>query len=253
MEVSFDCTQCGKCCHDLKLPLSVAEAVTWLARGHQVQLLCEAVPWPAEPDPQDRQAAYKRRRSFEVVSGSMPVRVIVTLAASFPGACPNLGSDMRCGIYEERPRVCRIYPAEINPFVPFVQSAKVCPPQAWEAHLPPLLRGGVIVDAVTRSLVEQSRDASVDDVGTKARLCELLGIGAAALANEGFVVHSPGNEAMTGALAGALRAGAREPNAESNWLFVSANASTLAALLEIGAMAARPADAAVEFLDFAAA
>ena len=222
------------------------------ARGQEVQLLCEAIPWPSEPSPQDRQAAYKRRRSFEVVSGSMPVRVVVTLAASFRGACPHLGSDMRCGIYEARPRVCRIYPAEMNPFVPLVRSAKACPPEAWDPHRPPLLRGGVIVDTVTRSLIAQSRDASEGDVGTKARLCELLGIRAAALANEGFVVHSPGNEALARALGVALRSETQGPEAEQGWLFVSANDSTLAALTDIGALCARPVDAAVEFLDFAA-
>jgi hypothetical protein len=49
MDIDFDCTMCGKCCHDLRLPLTVTEAIAWLERGNDVQILCEALPWPEEP------------------------------------------------------------------------------------------------------------------------------------------------------------------------------------------------------------
>ena len=42
MDVHFDCTQCGNCCRDLKLPLTVLEAMDWLTDGHSVQIICEA-------------------------------------------------------------------------------------------------------------------------------------------------------------------------------------------------------------------
>jgi hypothetical protein len=32
---TFNCTACGQCCHNLKLPLGIAEAVDWLRRGGQ--------------------------------------------------------------------------------------------------------------------------------------------------------------------------------------------------------------------------
>lgn len=36
MSLNFECTQCGRCCRDLKLPLTVPEAVAWLEDGHAV-------------------------------------------------------------------------------------------------------------------------------------------------------------------------------------------------------------------------
>src|ERR1700693_384857 len=113
VELHFGCTKCGKCCHDLKLPLTVSEAIIWLAEGSEVQIICEAVPWPAEPAADDQKAAHRRRRSFAASSGAPPTRVFRMLAAHFSGACPNLLADMRCAIYERRPLVCRNYPAEI--------------------------------------------------------------------------------------------------------------------------------------------
>jgi Fe-S-cluster containining protein len=110
--------------------LTAAEAVEWLTDGHQVQLICDASPWPEEPPADDHNAAHRRRRSFAVMSGSMPARVVVILVANLAGACPNLMADMRCGIYERRPLVCRIYPAEINPFVQLEPQKKACPPEA---------------------------------------------------------------------------------------------------------------------------
>ncbi|MDB6084618.1 MAG: hypothetical protein JWN43_2499, partial [Gammaproteobacteria bacterium] len=136
MSVHFECTQCGKCCRDLKLPLTAAEAVQWLGSGHQVQIICDALPWVEElpPDhPDGQRAAHRKRRSFGVMSGTVPTRVVVILAANLAGACPNLMADMRCAIYERRPLVCRIYPAEINPFVVLEPEKKACPPEAWDA------------------------------------------------------------------------------------------------------------------------
>jgi len=191
MNLHFDCTQCGKCCHDLKLPLTIDEAMAWAGRGGQVQLLCEAIPWIEQPAADDRQALYKAERSFPASSGSLSIRVVVILVAAFSGACPYLGADKRCGIYFERPAVCRIYPAEINPFVQIAPENKACPPEAWSEDQPLFLLDDTLVDADLRALIDVARKAAVTEVEARQRLCLALGINVASLANEGFVIHTP--------------------------------------------------------------
>jgi Fe-S-cluster containining protein len=252
MDIDFECTMCGKCCHDLRLPLTVAEALAWLGRGNEVQILCEALPWPEEPAADNLQAAHKRRRSFAAMSGSLPTRIVVILTGAFAGPCPNLQADMRCGIYEERPLVCRIYPAEINPFIQLEPAAKGCPPEAWTPGLAPLMRGGQLVDATTVELIQKSRAADAQDAVAKQRLCALLGVDVAALANEGFVVHTPKREALLAALE---RVGAQadglgvaqgveaiaaesESGALPSWRFVSNRRATVNTLESVGALSA---------------
>ena len=64
MDIHFGCTQCGKCCRDTKVPLTVAEAIKWLNRGDEVQLLCEAPRgrkrWTANHEPLISNAAPSR-------------------------------------------------------------------------------------------------------------------------------------------------------------------------------------------------
>jgi len=203
MELHFGCTQCGKCCRDTKVPLSVAEAVEWLNRGDEVQLLCEASPWPEALDG-DSRAAHFKRRSFAVMSGSMPTRVVVMLVANVVGACPNLLSDMRCGIYEDRPLVCRIYPAEINPFVALKRENKECPPEAWTEDLPLLQRGGVLTDNVISRDIEKSRAADIFDAELKGRLCRALNVAHAALVHEAVLVYSPNTQTLLSALSSTI-------------------------------------------------
>lgn len=234
MDIDFDCTLCGKCCRDLKLPLTVQEAIAWLEDGHEVQILCEAVPWPQEPAEDDGPAQHKRRRSFPAVSGDLPIRVVVILAAPFDGPCPNLQPDFRCGIYTRRPLVCRIYPAEINPFVRLHPAYKNCPPEAWAPGRPPLLRQGVMVDAQLQGLIEQSRRTDVEDVPTKERLCTALDLTTAALANEGLVVHSPEREALLDGLRQAQREGDRHA-IPRHWRLVSNQRATREAQAAAGA------------------
>jgi Fe-S-cluster containining protein len=235
MNINFECTLCGKCCHNLKVPLTVTEAMDWLTDGNDVQILCEAAPWPIEPSADDRHAAHKKRRSFAAMSGSLPTRVTVILAAMFSGACPNLQADMRCGIYQRRPLVCRIYPAEINPFVELLTANKACPPEAWTADRPPLLQDGMLVDAQTQALIQQSRDTDAGDVHTKEILCASLQIDATALANEGFVVYSPGRTVLLEK----LRQAVKEPDRlvpPAAWRYISNRRSTLDILASIGAV-----------------
>ncbi|MGG1948884.1 YkgJ family cysteine cluster protein [Trinickia sp. NRRL B-1857] len=240
-DVDFACTQCAKCCHDLRLPLTIDEAIEWLARGGAVEILCEAMPWLAEPPKHDIGAAHKRRRSFAASSGELPIRVIAILTAAFAGPCPNLQNDNRCGIYAERPLVCRIYPAEINPSVVFDSSHKACPSEAWATGLPPLVRAGRLVDARTVELIERSRETDANEVPLKAQLCRALGIDRAAISNEGFVVYSPPADRLLEALqaarqrASAASVSPRLDASESRWRLVSNRTASVAALAAVGA------------------
>ena len=255
MDIDFECTTCGKCCHDLRLPLTVTEAVAWLERGNDVQILCEALPWPEEPPAENLQAAHKRRRSFTAMSGSLPTRVVVTLAGAYVGPCPNLQPDMRCGIYEQRPLVCRIYPAEINPFIELVPTHKACPPDAWTPELPPLLRANKLVDEGILVLIQQSRDADANDRPLKQQVCSLLGIDQAAISNEGFVAHSPDRFDLLAALHRARDERGMTMRSPM-WSFVSNRRTTVDALMSIGAVASlvnANSTAGFEYLGFFAA
>jgi Fe-S-cluster containining protein len=241
LDVDFACTQCAKCCHDLRLPLTIDEAIQWLVRGGVVEVLCEAMPWLAEPPPHHAGAAHQRRRSFAASSGELPIRVIAILAAAFAGPCPNLRGDDRCGIYTERPLVCRIYPAEINPSVVFDSRHKACPSEAWSTGFPPLMRAGRLVDARTIELIERFRETDENAAPQKAQLCRVLGIDRAAISNEGFAVHSP----QSGRLLDALRAVRRQAaqgsistglgTSEARWRLVSNRTASVAALAAVGA------------------
>jgi Fe-S-cluster containining protein len=238
VDLHFECTQCGKCCRDLKLPLTVSEAREWLRDGHAVQLLCDAVPWPREPEAADLKAAHRRRRSFAAMSGSMPTRVVIILAANLAGACPNLQPDMRCGIYERRPLVCRIYPAEINPFTALDPGNKGCPPEAWTVDHPLMLRDGRLVDDVIRRDIQLSRDTDANDAAVKRRLCAALNVEWAALADEGFVVYSPARLVLLAALDRAITDIDVALN-DAPWQFASNRADTVDSLVDRGAVGER--------------
>jgi Fe-S-cluster containining protein len=233
VDLHFGCTRCGKCCHDLKLPLTVAEATLWLAEGSEVQIICEAVPWPAEPGADDLAAAHRRRRSFATLSGALPTRISVILAANFSGACPNLEADMRCAIYERRPLVCRNYPAEINPFIRLDPAKKACPPEAWTEDQPLLLRDGRVMSDPIRQNSQLARDTEALDVQVKRRLCSALNVNAAALANEGFVVYSPQRAVLLTALRRAIDDSDQTP--EGGWRYISNRFDTIASLAASGA------------------
>jgi Fe-S-cluster containining protein len=232
--INFSCVSCGKCCHDLRLPLTWYEAIDWLARKGTVEILCEALPWIDEPEASNLQAQHKRRRSFPTMSGNLPVRVIVVLTAVYTGACPNLDADFRCSIYESRPHVCRIYPAEINPFIALSPANKLCPPEAW-ASPAPLMRGDTIVDDEIRLHVAQSRRHDEQEAASKQVLCALLGIHSAGLGSEGFAVHAPPADQLLEA----LRAGIQDVDRGDlpAWTVLSNQASTIKALTSAGASA----------------
>jgi Fe-S-cluster containining protein len=233
-DLDFQCTICAKCCHDLRLPLTVTEALAWLERGNDVQILCDASPWLEEPPADNLQAAYRRRRTFPTTSGTLPARIAVILAATFAGPCPNLQPDSHCGIYDKRPLTCRIYPAEVNPFIELTPAHKACPPEAWTPGLRPLSRAGHLVDESTHATIQQSRAIAETDVPLKQQLCGLLGIDHAAIWNEGFVAYSPARAALLTALR-QVQNGLPTQAPSPTWHFVSNRRTTVEALASVGA------------------
>ncbi|MFP3275668.1 MAG: YkgJ family cysteine cluster protein [Paraburkholderia sp.] len=233
---------CGHCCRGLRIPLNLSEAIDWLSDGGETQLLCEAIPWPAEPAVDNLLAAYKFQRSFPALSGTLPLRVIVTVVAAFDGPCPHLKSDLRCGAYDRRPRVCRIYPAEINPFIALRPAGKGCPPEAWDNRYPVLEASGRYVDRTLTADIEALRATDIRDVEAKQILSSVLGVRAAALANEGFVVVSPGRETMTRAIALAIdKVEGLDGNVSIvSWTLISNRCSTRDTLASVDAQAAAP-------------
>ena len=253
MDIDFHCTKCAKCCHDLRLPLTVAEAVEWLSRGDTVEVLCEIVPWPDGQDLAHAEIVAKQSRTFAALSGMLPVRVGVVLAASHSGPCPNLLPNGECGIYGERPSVCRIYPAEANPFVTLHKAAKACPDDAWDASGAPLLRNGLLVDASLREAIAVRRQCDVDDVETKRRLCAVLGLEMGAVWNEGFLSYKPHGAALLSAISRAARHDVVFDGSGIEWTFVSPRRASIDALHQVGArgidVRERP-DVAADYLSF---
>jgi Fe-S-cluster containining protein len=238
VDIHFKCVQCAACCHRTKIPVTVAEAIDWLRDEHQVQVICEASPWI----PQDEEKAdHLMRRSFAAASGSMRVRITVTLVANIDGACPNLLADLRCGIYERRPLVCRIYPVETNPFVQLETAKKGCPPEAWSLQHPLLQRDDRVMSAVIRDDVRRWREVNVDDVPIKLNLCEALGLADASIAHEGFLIHSP---PMAGLLKALSAAGGKSEGGRSGaqWRLLSDRDDTLENLAKEGAKFSHPRD-----------
>lgn len=241
MNIHFKCTERGRCCRDTKIPLAVAEAVVWLNRGHDVQLLCEASPWPSALNDAPR-AAHFKRCSFAVLSGSSPARVVLMLVANVVGRCPNLLPNGLCGVYEDRPLVCRIYPAEINPFVDLRRENKLCPPKAWTSDRPLLKRSGCLTDEITQHNIELSRSADSQDAQLKRRLCVALNIADTALVHKAVLVYSPTPAALLSALTIAMT-DTTSPTPTAQWRYISDQPEVLETLAQQGAIALHPRDA----------
>jgi Fe-S-cluster containining protein len=194
MNTTFSCVGCGKCCTDHHVPLTLAEARMWAADGGQVIVLVEAflgngLGLPAQ------QREHAERRSAIVRSGVTDAHVAITFAAYNVGPCRNLDEDKLCRIYERRPLVCRIYPAEINPHIPLNPAAKDCPPESWQQG-PLLIAGGELVDKELVELIQRSRQADRDDIGIKDAICAMLGIRTTALKGDGFTAYLPNMSAF---------------------------------------------------------
>ena len=208
-------------------------------------MICEAAPWPARLVEEDPRAAHFERRSFAVMSGTMPARVVAMLVADVTGPCPNLLPDFRCGIYGERPLVCRIYPAEVNPLIDLAPETKLCPPEAWTADQPILQGDDGVLSGATQDDIRRSRAADVLDATVKSRLCAALNVADAGLVHESVLVYTPPQEALRSALAVATAAAAeRDIAAPISWRFVSDQLETIKDLAANGATALHLDDAA---------
>jgi len=241
---TFNCTACGQCCHNLKLPLGIAEAVDWLRRGGQVQIICEAIPWVAEPDAADAVASHKRSISFAAMSGQLPIRVLVYLVASFDGPCPQLGANNMCGVYAHRPLTCRIYPAEVNPFVAIDPAQKACPPDAWQGVVP-------LMTDTLHADVRAFRQRARDEVQHKAWLCAQLGIHWSAISNQGYAIHTPDSAQLLRALLACPDTAA--PPTHGSWALTTHVAENIQTLQDMGALcapAATLAEGAVQYVHF---
>jgi hypothetical protein len=162
--------------------------------------------------------------------------------ASFDGPCPNLQADMRCGIYDRRPATCRIYPAEVNPFIRLDPAVKLCPPEAWQGETTILADDGRWANADLAATIVCARDADAYDAVLKRQLCAALGCATAALSNEGMVIFAPSREAALAALSDTLGSdGDERLTTDMPWQLVSNRSQTLGALQESGSSFASPA------------
>ena len=231
MNTTFSCVGCGKCCTDHHVPLTLAEARMWAADGGQVIVLVEAflgngLGLPAQ------QREHAERRSLVVRSGNTDAHVAITFAAYNVGRCRNLDEDNLCRIYERRPLVCRIYPAEINPHIPLDPIAKDCPPESWQQG-PLLIAGGELVDQELVELIQRSRQADRDDIRTKDAICAALGIRTTALKGDGFTAYLPEMSAFAAVIDQVTAQPLSE--ASSEWVFHLSGDDVAGQLLAAGA------------------
>lgn len=250
MPLAFSCTGCGRCCHDLRLPLSLDEALAWIERGGTVELLCDAAADTGHA-PDDPVSAYHHHRGFAALSGTLPIRVRLQLIASFAGPCPQLGPDMACTAYAARPAACRIYPAEVIPLRAVAPAAKLCPPDAWVETAGPVQ---IEFDAATRDAVATHRARSLVEVACLPLLAARLGVDVAALRNEGYAVHRPAADR----LAEALRVAMHEPppaspRPDTFWRLTTPRAATRDMIAAAGATLAPSISDARDYLPLFAA
>ncbi|MDN3219687.1 YkgJ family cysteine cluster protein [Pseudomonas nunensis] len=195
--IRFSCVGCGVCCKGRLIPLTVSEAEQWLSRGHDIAVILEAFnesTWPTTSG----EYAHSAGRSVEVLCGDTKIRVIAIFAGKAIEQCPNLRPDNLCGIYEERPLVCRIYPMEINPFIELRKEEKVCPPEVWE--LGEILCTDGQADPALDALITLSRQADKSEAQVKVTVCAQLNLSVASWKGDALAVYFPEREIMLNAL-----------------------------------------------------
>ncbi|MGM3173555.1 YkgJ family cysteine cluster protein [Dickeya lacustris] len=238
MDTVFSCVGCGKCCTGHHVPLTLAEATRWGQDGGQIIVLVEGfLQNGLGIAPEQRQHA--QARSCDVMSGETRAHIAITFAAYNPGPCRYLDDELRCRDYEHRPLVCRIYPMEINPHIPFRQISKDCPPESWLQGAA-LIVSDKLVDKEMQALIERSRQADRDDINIKASICHWLGINTSALKGDGFTAYLPDMSAFMSAL---TLAGQFTPQEHADaavsraWQFHVSNDEVLALMAQAGAQA----------------
>ncbi len=184
--IRFACNGCGVCCKGRLIPLTLYETRQWLKRGHEVAILLEAfdeLNWSSSL----QELAHAKGRAVEVISGDASIHVIAVFAGNALNSCQNLGENNLCSIYDDRPLVCRIYPAEINPFITLDPASKICPPEVWDEG--EVLFTDRIIDPILENQIERSRKADREDARAKIALCEILGLNVAAWKGNAFTVY----------------------------------------------------------------
>ena len=186
-DIRFGCTLCGKCCQNHSIPLTLDESISWLEDGGKVEIFCEAHLDSAAGSPSSE---HHRKRSFPVTCGVLQARVTAIFVGVVSGDCRNLTPDLKCRIYERRPLVCRIYPAEISPFIQLDVAAKMCPPEAWTSG-EVLVPDGRLADPNLEWLVNKSRQTDFGDATRKMAACRELNLAVSAISEEGYAAYRP--------------------------------------------------------------
>jgi len=244
MDNAFKCTQCGKCCHNLNIPLSISEAKDWLLKGHKLKILTEATPWVNDTPVIEDVLIRKKSMTFDGLSGNLSIRVLLTLVGYFDDGCPNLDAHQNCSVYESRPLTCRIYPFEMNPAIPLNPANKLCPSDAWQL---PVLNAKsqandpiLLIDADTQINIQKIYHQSIADVESKKMLCLHLGISTCSLSNNGYLFHFVDQAEILRCIQrieGIEIKQVLDPKNDLqkiNWLIVTKNQDTLNDLISVG-------------------
>lgn len=96
LRLRFGCSGCGRCCRDLHVPLTLADAR---------RLPASAVAWRA-PHEVDMTG---EPESFVI----LPEGRRVMMLARVGGVCVFLRDD-RCSVHAQRPAACRLYPFDVS-------------------------------------------------------------------------------------------------------------------------------------------
>jgi Fe-S-cluster containining protein len=219
------------------------EAITWLEEDGQVAIYCEAICEPREP--MSARMLHRKKRGFPVPCGTSTIYVTAILVAIISGPCKNLTAEKKCSIYERRPLVCQIYPAEISPFVELDPANKVCPPEAWPMAGPaenPFMQ-------YLPSLAEKSRQTDYSEASRKGLMCADLGINTSALADEGYVRHLPDAKLFLAALRRCLEADPQTAQSGQAWkLFSRSLAGDVEQSRVLDVIAEKPLEADYQYL-----
>jgi Fe-S-cluster containining protein len=121
----FSCTACGKCCYGL-LPLTIDEA---MAHAGTFPLAISITP--VKPNARGQSVAKEIGASL-AISKKASLFLIVTPVSFIPLSlpCPELASDNKCSIHEDKPLRCRTMP-----FFPYNdeshQAGMLVPRKGW--------------------------------------------------------------------------------------------------------------------------
>lgn len=96
LRLRFACSGCGRCCRDLRVPLTLADAR---------RLPSSAIAW-LRPDEVDMTG---EPESFVLLPEGRRLLVL----AQHDNACVFLTDD-GCSVYERRPSACRMYPFDVS-------------------------------------------------------------------------------------------------------------------------------------------